>query len=404
MAQPDKLRILFADDEEPVLLGLRASLRRERKRWDMRFAQGASRALEMLQEEPADVVVSDMRMPAMDGAALLAAVHKRSPRALRIVLSGQSDEEAAMRAVPSAHQWLAKPIERDALVDTIERARGMLDLLGNDDLFEIAGGVNSLPAAPRLYRELITVLSNPEAGAEEVARIIEQDPATSSRMLQMCNSAFFSLPRTITSVRDAVTILGFRTIGQLVLCAEVIHQMPVGRVPGFSVDEFQGHGLLVSRMTQAILGDESCSQSAACAGLLHDLGQLILAAQAPERFARAIRVAGESERCLHDVEQEVFGATHAEVGAAVLALWGLPVDVVEAVANHHAPDVEEFGLVAAVYVAQCLVEEAQAEASGKAPLVSISAKIIGAFGLEPRLPEWRARMAIEMQTIDKGVA
>ncbi|MEM7305420.1 MAG: response regulator [Planctomycetota bacterium] len=397
MTQPELLRVLFVDDEPPLLQGMRAAMRRERKRWSMRFAEGAEKALELLADEPADVVISDMRMPGMDGAQFLSRVQELYPRTLRIILSGQADEEATVRAAPSAHQWLAKPTGREEVVSTIDRARAFLPLLRSDRLFEVVGGVRDLPAAPRLYMRLKQLLSSPETELDDVAGIIESDPAMCARMLQMCNSAFFSLPRSIADARDAVRILGVKTIEQLVLSAEVVRAMPLDDVPELSADALQQQALLVSRAALRVVDEDA---TAGCAGLLHDLGQLVLATRAPEDFRRALSESAASGRPLDEVELELLGATHADVGAATLALWGLPECVVTAVAAHHAPDrieADEPDASAAVHIAQCLVEDALAELRGEAPPARLDQTLVARLGLTAQLEGWRDAVRSDIQ-------
>jgi CheY-like chemotaxis protein len=211
----DKLRVMFVDDEQRVLDGLRRMLRPRHRQWAMRFAGSGAQALELLDAEPVQILVTDMRMPGMDGAELLAEVRERHPETVRIILSGQAEEDAALRAVPVAHQFLTKPCDADTLIDALERAAALHRLLGDASLREAVGGVDSLPSPPAIWLALNERLRDPDADPAEVAGIAARDPAISAKLLQMVNSSFVGLARRLSSVEDAVAYLGLQTVRSL---------------------------------------------------------------------------------------------------------------------------------------------------------------------------------------------
>ncbi|QDV09472.1 Hydrogenase transcriptional regulatory protein hupR1 [Planctomycetes bacterium Poly30] len=350
MTQPEKQRILFLDDEEDVLHSLRCALRRERGRWDMRFVTSGAEALASLEQSPAELIVSDMRMPGMNGAEFLRKASELLPRSVRIVLSGEAEDEITVRAIPFAHQWLAKPTERDDLVRVIERSLKTREVTQSGAAHAMVTSTNRLPILPSVYLELTALLSNDDASIESISDIIEHQPCVSARVLQLSNSAFFGIPRTIESIREAVTFLGFATISQLVLAAEVISQLEPSE-QAFPMDQFLKEANATSAVASDLLGRGPAAHTAASAGLLHHIGQLVLA-QTPELGASYIaECVGLPHDQWSDVEMRLFGATHADVGAALLAVWGLPHELVEAVAFQHDPDPHLFtGMEAAVAV------------------------------------------------------
>ena len=142
-------RILFVDDEPRLLQGLQRMLRPQRHEWDMLFANGGEEALAVMAQTAVDVVVTDMRMPGMDGASLLQQVHARFPGAMRIVLSGQFDVEAGLRAVPVAHQFLTKPCDPDKLKAAIERSSQLTGAAVPDEATRrIVSAIGVLPSPP----------------------------------------------------------------------------------------------------------------------------------------------------------------------------------------------------------------------------------------------------------------
>jgi HD-like signal output (HDOD) protein len=337
-----KKHILFVDDESNVLQGLQRMLRPLRDEWDIEVAGSGQEALEKMSLSAYDVIVSDMRMPGMDGAQLLQKVMLRYPQTVRLILSGQSDQEGIMRSVGPAHQYLAKPCSADILKATVGRACALRDLLSQESLRHLLSKVKNLPSLPSLYVEVMKELQSQDASIERVGRIISKDPAMSAKILQLVNSAFFGFPTRITLPARAVTILGLEKIKALVLSLHVFSQFQAAQLPGFSLELLWDHCLQVANFSKLIAKDMEASQALAddcfSAGLLHDTGTLILAGNLPHEYAQALTRSQQDSASrveLEAAEEEIFGATHAEVGAYLLGLWGLPHLLVEAVAFHH---------------------------------------------------------------------
>ncbi|MES2642661.1 MAG: response regulator [Myxococcota bacterium] len=355
-------RILFVDDEQAILDSLRDLLRPQRKVWQMSFARTGEEALKVLETEPYDVVVSDMRMPRMDGATLLREVKERYPRVVRIVLSGHTEMEAALRTVPIAHQFLGKPCEADRLRSVIQRTCDLQDLLHDENLRRRVGQITALPSAPRIYVALTKALVDPEVSLRDVAAILEKDMAMSAKVLQVVNSAFFGLPRRLSSLLEAVSYLGISVIKNLVLSMEAFRELRGGEAAkGFDVDRVQRQCFVTGRIAQRMLPDRRDAQDAFVAGTLHELGTLILATREPLAFATVDAEATARGVPRHVVEREQGGVSHAEVGAYLIGLWGLPYGIAEAVAHHHDPmrlEPTRFGVAEAVHCASALAIEA----------------------------------------------
>ena len=363
-------RVLFVDDEPMVLLGLERMLRSHRDEWDMNFSGSGEEALVRLGAEPFDVVVSDMRMPGMDGAQLLSRVRAEYPHMVRVVLSGHTDQEAAMKVLPVAHQFLAKPCEGGSLKEAIDRACGLQSILGDERIREVIGRVDALPALPRLCSDLNSLIADPEVSLVKVARLVEQDPAMAAKVLHLVNSSFFGLPRRLTSIREAVSYLGLSLLRNLVFSLAMFRAFEgsgsgsgsgsgAGRLPGFSHERMQSHALAVAHVAKRICPAREHADDAFISALLADVGQLVLAAHLPDLFGEIIRHAHASGLSLHAAECERLGVSHAEIGAYLLGLWQLPYAVVEGVAHHHdASRIPPHRFIAAdaAYIAQALVQ------------------------------------------------
>ena len=336
-----KQRILFVDDEPNVRDGLRRMLWPMRHEWDVSFAGGAQEALERLAQNECDVLITDMRMPGLSGAALLQEVMKRYPKVVRIILSGQSDEAAGLSAVGAAHQYLTKPCGADVLINTIKRTAGLRDVLNSDALKELVAQIENLPSLPTAYVELLEELKSDEPSIPRAAQIISRDVAMTAKILQLANSAFFAFRTRVTSPVRAVTLLGLRTTKDLVLSAQVFSEFDTSKVPGFSIEALIAHCVAVAAYAKAIAGAEAHDRrlvdDAFLAGMLHDLGKLALADRLAERYCSVMELVHQQGITAEQAERDVLGASHAEVGAYLLGFWGLPDPVVEALAFHHDP-------------------------------------------------------------------
>ena len=400
-------RIMFADDEPNILQGLQRMLRPMRREWDMTFAPGGREAWQMLDGPPFDVVLSDMRMPEVNGAQLLAEVMKRHPRTVRIILSGQSDEENILRAVGVAHQYLAKPCDPDTLKATVARACRLRDLLKNERLQEIVSQMTNLPSAPTTFDSVGEQLGIAapagnminSAQSESLADIVSDDIAMSAKTLQLINSAFFGSRREVVNPAVAVQLIGAEALRTLMTAKAFTRHAETS--PGvqnrFCIERLHRHSLLTRSLARKIAGvegmDSAAEECVSSAALLHDIGKLALAAGAPQLYETVLRMAAvEGVRAL-DAERDVLGATHAEVGAYLAALWGLPDPVVEIIANHHTagldPEDSLIGLQTAVVQAANVLagqlESRQNEPrSAAGDLRSLEGK-----GLDRRIPAWR---------------
>jgi HD-like signal output (HDOD) protein/ActR/RegA family two-component response regulator len=363
--------ILFVDDERELLDGLRARLYKHRKDWYMQFVVSGDEALAILAKEPIDLIVSDVRMPGMDGGQLLTLVKERWPTTIRIIVSGYSDPVQAARLTSLAHQYVAKPCEDRQVENTIERCFRLRDLLSQDSLRQVVGRIGRLPAMPKTYSNLQAALAQPSVTAGQIGDIVMADPAIATKVLQITNSAFFRLRKPIVRIKDAVTYLGFATVRNLVLCAEVFSQWRVPKELGdIDPDDLQQHAQHAAAACKSLAAIHANPDDAWLAGLVHDIGYWIMIQECPKELARALEMSRAENRPVSDCERLTVGATHAEIGAYLLGLWVLPYPIVEAVALHHNPTAitsQSYDLVGALAVSQALLGPKHAHALGNQP-------------------------------------
>ncbi len=363
--------------------------------WELCFATDGPAALDELARAPVEVMLVDANMAKMSGATLLKKVQERDPAVVRILLSGHTGLDVLRTALPYAHQFLPKPCDGQLLRSTLESACRLRSLLSRPEMRQLVGSSNELPSAPRTFIELTNALANPGTSARAVTEIIERDIAISARVLQLVSSAFYGLPRAVTSIGGAVAYLGVEVIKAIVLSVEVSRMFPLSQtIPEFSVDALQQHGTRVSQFAKRILGQEPGGDVLLVAGLLQDAGQLVLASRAASRFAIALSTAASRKQPLAEVETNSFGATHAEIGAYLLGLWGLPPRIVSAVANHLEPQrsgTRIFDPASALYVANLLVVDPDVPALDPLPphTVAIDLAFLRQVGVAHQLEEWR---------------
>lgn len=391
-----KKRILFVDDEPNILKGLQRSLRPMRNAWDMVFAQGAENALKFLEKEPFDVIISDMRMPQIDGDTLLNIVKNKYPMTARIILSGHADKAMILKSMKSAHQYLSKPCKNETLISTINKVCALGDILNNSILKQLLGKIETLPSIPCLYSQIMTELQSSNGSAAGVGKIIARDMGMTAKMLQLVNSSFFAMPRHISDPEEAVVILGTDLVKTLVLSIEVFSTFSKGALSVISVDKIHDHCVKTGMIASKIGAQEKMEQKkldhALMASILHDMGKLLLAEHFTDDYRNVIELVHQEHLPLFKAEKQIFGTTHAEVGAYLLGLWGLPEEVVKAIAFHHHPSkggLKKFELCGLIHVAELIEHHEQRQPGMWETLNGVDDAYLENLGLKGKITLWR---------------
>jgi putative nucleotidyltransferase with HDIG domain len=389
------LRIIFVDDEPNMLQGLQRMLHSMRSEWQMDFASSGQEALALLKQQPYDVIVSDMRMPGMDGAELLKEVMRRYPKMVRFILSGHSDREMILKSVGPTHQFLTKPCSAECLKAALRRAIVLRELLANESLLNRISQMKSLPSLPTLYSRILKELQQPGASIKRIGEIIAQDVGMTAKILQLVNSAFFGLPRHISSPSQAVSLLGLETVRALVLSIQVFSGFEKTGIENFSLESLWRHSVNVSQsahyIARAVRLEQKSIDDALMAGLLHDVGKLVLAVNFPDDYSKVFALARGEQIEFWKAEQKVFGSSHAEVGAYLMGLWGLPDAIVESLAYHHRPSecpYTSFTSLTAVHIANVFDHDIDLKEKG-IPESQADLEYLQKTGLADQLPVWR---------------
>ncbi|MEL6446837.1 MAG: response regulator [Pseudomonadota bacterium] len=387
-------RIVFVDDEQNILQGLRRMLRPMRHEWEMHFADGADAALEIMRDGEFDVVVTDMRMPGKDGAALLEIVRREHPGTARIILSGHAEQEMAIRSVAATHQFLAKPCDADTLRNTVQRTCQLRGMLASDRLRKLTAEVGQMPSVPEVYQRISAEMGKDEPSLAEISTIISEDLGMTAKLLQLVNSAFFGLRRHVASVDHAVAYLGMDVIRSLVLSESAFKAFDHAK-GGVSPDVLMRRGRRVAALAKAIARHESdnkvVADEAFQAGMMHELGKLILAAELPSEYQR-VSAAMDAGVPQDAAERDAFEVTQGEVGAYLLGLWGLADGIVESLAYHREPtrtEVSGFAPIVAVHAAAALTSVGEPDA------LPLDEAWLEGIGLSEAVETWRDLASIQ---------
>jgi HD-like signal output (HDOD) protein len=356
-----------------------------------------------MRSQPFDVVVSDLRMPGMDGIELMGVVRQLYPRSSRVIVSGLSDQAEIARSLDSTHQFLAKPFNVQTLKATLSRLGSLDAYLKDQQLQALVGQMRVLPSFPSVYHEIMQELGGEDPSLERLAQIISQDPSMTVKLLQIANSAASGRANQAASPFEAVQFVGLSAVRSLALSAHIFRTFEHMNLRDFSLANLWDHTVRSSHIAGMIMRLERADpleiEEACIAGMLHDLGKLMLADSMPERFRQALALASEQALASHEAELKIFGAHHGGVAAYLLSLWGLPASIVEAVAFHHTPSSSEhigFGPLTAVHVGDALEHEVSEHRSGKAPPLDRS--YLSVVGIENRVETWRQAVAEELAT------
>jgi len=387
------MRLLVVDDEPLVLQGLQRTLRSMSKQWSIEYACGGKEALAKMAAAPFDVLITDARMPEIDGAELLRQVQKLYPEIIRMVLSGQSSRRALFEFIGLCHQYLSKPCDISELKAKVTNAVRLRDLLTNPAVKSAVSGICAIPSLPALYQEITQELANPEPSLAHVGQIIAKDAGMTAKVLQLTNSALLGVRFQVSDPVQAVSLLGLELIRALVITIHIFAPFEKLQLDELDIPQLWKHLLANAKLSRAIAQAENASKAvrddAFTAGLLHDVGKLVLAASMPQVYREIVQRA-KSGSCLVEAERERLNCGHPEIGAYLAAIWGLPNPIAEAIAWHHAPEAvgpTSLSPLVAVYAADRLLDST--EFAHIPEQRTLDENYLGTLGLSGRQEGWR---------------
>lgn len=392
-----KKNVLLVDEDTLVLKALKRSLRRFKDQCNVSYAQSAKEALAQLDQDGFDVLITEVRLKDSDSELFLRSFLKRHPSAARIVLTGYTSSDAIFKFAGLAHQLLAKPWSDQTLIETIQRADLISRMLSDIRLKQTLNLIESFPSIPSVYLELTEKLKSSEASMEEIGAIIIRDPSLTIKLLQIVNSPYYGLPMPVTDPQKAVNLLGLDIVKGFVLSSGIFKQYEQSSLVGLHIDELWQHSLKSANIVRQIAKREhlekDIEEGSFIASLLHDVGKIIIASNFPaEHKEICMRTESDGLPNWH-AEQLVLGVSHAEIGAYLLGLWGLPLTIIKAVQEHHHPNLTEHTQIdqtVLVHIANAI--EKASETSPGDPVADLNAEVVARLRLGDNIAKWRQQL------------
>ena len=389
------MNILLVDDDPSIPDLLSRLLAPAIPHGAVTIAHSPGEALTFMKNTSFDVVVSDLNMPGMTGDQFLSEVQKRHPDTVRLLFTSEPGSELAYKVTGAAHQVLKKPDSLTSIKKAITRTIALREMVSVSGLVQVVSQIETLPSLPDLYYKVVNELESPDPSVQRVGAAMEKDMAMSVKVLKLVNSAFFGLREHVASPAQAASLLGLDVLKSLVLMLHVFSEDQQLKVQGFSLNALCTHGLTVAAGAREIATLESKDQNAIddafIAGLFHDVGKLVIAANLPAQYDTVYKRIRARNKTLIDAERDVLGSTHAEIGAYLLALWGFRDSVIEACAYHHAPSNsrdDHFTPLSAVHAANAFDYEAQVSPYGQLG-ITLDMDYYRRLKLDARIDLWK---------------
>ncbi|KEA63021.1 HD domain protein [Marinobacterium lacunae] len=394
-AKSDPLKILFIDPHSAFVTWA-SGLVQYGCNWKVDRTDDARAALSMLEQTGYDAVIVAALSSFEREIGILRQVASAKPKTARILLSPPLSAANLAKALDVVHRNIFQGSSIEEIVHSVEQTVSVTRQLYRDKVVRSFAAFRQLPSPPAIYHELSRALSSDRTSTRDISAIVERDPALAARIIRLVNSSYFGLTRHISNLNEAVTLLGVRTVRGLALAGHLnAHYPEASAWKVFSFDQMNQRALSVARLAQEICSPygkgQALKDQAFLAGLLLDIGMLMLAAEQGQGYLKVIKYAARKKLPLHVVERMAYGVTHAELGAYLLNMWNLAPQVVEAVLMHHEPDESvgnTFTPLSAVHIADSLLPSIENEFELDLT-ATLSDSYIERIDAKQYLPSWK---------------
>lgn len=355
-------RILFVDDE-PTILNILEKLFSSEK-WDCHYVSSANEALDFMQQNRVDLLVSDFMMPEKDGIELLVDVKQHYPQIIRLLLTAYAKDEKTTRALSEgyAQQIIPKPWIDQELKEIVRSAlrQSAQQKKYSPEFQALLNTIPLLPALPKSYAQVQNCIHEDDVDIEKMATIIGLDVSLTSALLHWANSALFGQRYHVDTIKKAIIVLGTEIVISLILSEAVTRSLAstAPKTDSFDMDKFRRHSMATATLARMLIkslysSNGDLQDRAFIAALLHDLGKLIAASHFSEPFGAAVKKAHAEGIPLQEAEKELMGTDHTELGSFLAEWWALPHFITTAIEQHHKlqANLIEPDIVPAVYLA-----------------------------------------------------
>jgi len=332
--------LVVIDDEEPILFSLQCLFRKDG--YNLHTFSSGRDALEFLKENDADVIITDMRMPEMNGTQFLESSTVRSSNAIKIIISGYEEKTIILNAMSHglARHYIMKPWDDEQLRAIVTESMLLQHKLKQKKLEDILLSFKSIPSPPNLHNKLKTMLQDEQLSNKDIAAEIEKSPALVAKLLRMSNSIFYGTRKPITNIFDSLTFIGTEFVLNIIFYLESFDSICSNIYPKAIpiVEEFTNFSIMRAQISKEIClnwHEEINPQEAYIAGLMLDIGMVFRICSNNEKSDLFLAEYLVGNKSLFLLDKETFKITHDEVGEALLNYWNFSPTIVTAVANHH---------------------------------------------------------------------
>lgn len=400
--------ILIIDSDPNTLAAYREALATKSASWKVTTVETAAEALACVETSLPDIAVASLRLDQGQGLKLLSRIVDAAPLAHAFIVADESEKEQLAAAIEGGCHYLPNDCPADRLILEFQRCLAIDSWLQSPVVKDIFAERTEFETLPPNYLKIVSALNSPRASVGSIAEIISSDLALASKILETVNSSFYGFNEKVADIHQAVSVLGLATVRNIVLAVQVFDR--VGHLPEHQVlvNELWHHSIAVAIAAKRICfhetKDSQAAEEAYSAGLLHDIGKLVLLSVAPEQYIEAQRLAREEETPAWKMELKELGCDHSEVGAYLLARWGMPDSLSEAAALHHRPAnacTSSFTSLAAVHAANAIVRSRRNKAH---PDANPSEEFLVEIGLTDKWEEWEAAATGEKRDESKKLS
>ncbi|MBF0171238.1 MAG: HDOD domain-containing protein [Nitrospinae bacterium] len=365
------------------------------KGFDIDVLPDGREALIALKSHAYHGIIAGMDIPEMDTVRFFSLVRDKIPQSLRIALLRPDERNRVIDVFGLVHQFIDAPCDPKTTVEGLRRTCLRYGMLTDLNLRRIVADMTVIPSYPSLYFALLDELAHPHDDLSRIGAVVSQDVGLTARIMRLINAPFFGLVRHINDPAEAVAYLGIETVKGLVLSTHVFSRYEQALLPGFSVERVWAQSLQVALCARELATDaglpKETREMAFLAGILHDIGLIMTAANHPDDYRSISRLTKSEGMTTFEAERSVMGVSHEQVGAMILGSWGLPPDVVDAVLYHHVPSAapDEFRdnpILRLVHVADAIVDSG-AKTRGEAS--DFDQPFLASMGASADTDRWR---------------
>jgi HD-like signal output (HDOD) protein len=387
------LRLLYLENDAKVVAELIQALG-SRSEWEVAHAENVQEARQIARKQPIDVALLSATIPETDPIAIAEELTQQHRKVTIFILAPDAETGGGLAYASGRFQWLEKPCPTATLISAVERMASLVSWLTNNTTIELVSGLHSLPTIPSNYQGVIRAIHSPHSSVQDIAEALGKDMGITSRVLQVANSAYYGYSQKITSPMEASMLLGIDTLKSLVRYTHVLNNFPQTPTTNAIFDQVWRHSSGVAAIARKIAllhtQDETLGDEAFTAALLHDIGKVVLTSIKPAEFKEVMLQASVTKSPIHLIERVKLKTTHAETGAYLLSLWGIPFSILEAVAWHHYPSEckeKKFSALTCVHVAN-VAEHSRRGGEDDKGLPALDEAYLAQLGVLKEAQEW----------------